>query len=231
MKKALSLILALMLCLSLCDCGENNSTGKDDPAADTIEENSTVISVEELTAQAIPFTKDDINGAMSNKAIAASFVDNVYSFEGTVFSIETDHVILEFYIKDDSGTLITNYAVLCAKVYLPVDELVELQKGQRIQVAGKVSSASNNEIIFEIAAIEQYYEVTGTLRGQNHSYEGSYNFQVGNSSVYELVYFADGVDLNGINTDGDQITISTIMLGKSSGMMFMYDYVDATIVN
>ena len=226
MKKIISLLLALVMCLSLCACGGDNNAAETEAPSETTVPEKVVLSKEEMEAVATPYTGDDLGKAIDNKAFASSFVGNVYSFEGTVFSIETDHVILEFYIEGDGSVYTTTSSVLSAKVHLPVEELAELQSRQKIKVVGEVSSVSGNKIVFENAFIDQYYEMTATLKGKNHSYDGAYNIQIGDSSRLKLVYFADDVDLSGINTDGDEITFLTKIVYD---IYHSVSYVDAII--
>lgn len=219
MKKILSLILTLVMCLSLCACGTTKSDSA--TASEVITETNTstnvILSDGELDTLAVSLTRDDLSKSIDNNAVRSSLVGNVYSFEGTVFSVEGDHVVLEFYIKDDQGTYLTNYSVLSAKVYLPPEELVELEENQRIKVVGKVSSVTANAIVFENAYIDQYYEIVGVLKGENHSNGGAYNIKIGDSSFLFLVYFAEDVDLSDINTDGEQITfLAKISYNKSN---------------
>ena len=222
MKKAVSIILALVLCLSLCACGGGNDTPETTEApTETTAPESTMLSNEELDALAVPFTEDDISDFSDNKALAATFVGNVYSFEGVVNSVQEDHVVFDFLI-DNNGKYYngTDHA----KVYLPTEELIELEQKQRVQVVGLVSSVSGNNIIFENAYIEQYYEITAILKGENHSYEGSYNIKIGDSNYLKLVYFAKDIDLNGINTDGDEITfLAKVTYNMTNGSNTYFD--------
>ena len=221
MKKALSLILALVLCLSLCACGGGNDTPEttEAPTETTTSEN-TMLSKEELDALAVPFTEDDIRNTVNNYALASSFIGNVYSFDGIVRFVSNDYVSLEVYIDDS----LENMSLQNATVYLAPEVLAELQYGQRVRVIGKISSLSNG-IESQNAYIDPYYEIEGTLNGYNASM-GGWNFFVEGSSYSKTVYFADGVDLSqydeSYTATGNEVTISTkIIDGK---------YTDAIIV-
>ena len=221
MKKSISLLLALVMCLSLCACGGGNDTPEttEAPTETTAPENTT-LSKEELDALAVPFTEEDIRNSVSNFAVASSFVGNVYSFEGIVRHVSNDCVSLEVYIDDS----LENMSLQNATVYLPTEVLVELQFGQRVQVVGKISSVSNG-IETKNAYIDQYYEIEGILKGYNASM-GGWNFFTKDSDYGKIVYFADGVDLSQYNesysANGDKVMISTKIIED--------DYKDATIV-
>lgn len=222
MKKVLSLILALVLCMSLCACagGSDAPETTEAPTETTVPENA-MLSKEELDTLAVPFTEEDISDFSSNKALASTFVGNVYSFEGVVNSVQEDHVVFDFLIVNNGSYY---NGMDHAKVYLPTEELIELEQKQRVKVVGLVSSVSGNNIVFENAYIEQYYEITATLKGENHSYEGSYNIKIGDSNVLKLVYFAKDVDLSGVNTDGDEITfLAKVTYNMTNGSNTYFD--------
>lgn len=234
MKKLISLLLTVIMCLSLVACGGGNNTPETSaPPVETTAPESTTLSKEELTSLAVEYTREDYDKAISNKAYASSFVDNVYSFEGTVFTVMEDYAVVTFRIKTDTTTYVTDVSMLCAKVYLPVEELAELEPQQIVRGVGKVTEVgvsvdtgyetfAGSGIVFENAYLDTEFECTATLKGANNSYEGAYNIKIGDSDYLKLIYFADGVDLSNINTDGDEITFtSKIIDGK---------YCDAVIV-
>ncbi len=234
MKKTISLLMVLALCLSLCACGGSNESADatKEPVETEAPENA-LLSKDELSALAVPYTREDYDKAITNKAYASSFVDNVYSFDGTVFTVMEDHAIVTFREETDTTIYVTDVSMLCAKVYLPIEELVNLEPNQRVLGIGKVTEVGANVdvgfetfpgsgIVFENAYLDTEFECTATLKGENHSYEGAYNIQVGDSSYLDLVYFADGVDLSGINTDSDEITFTAKIIDSN--------YHDAVIV-
>ncbi|MBE6731756.1 MAG: hypothetical protein E7564_08720 [Ruminococcaceae bacterium] len=231
-----ALLLVLIMSVLFCACGgnENASVSKADSEASsevagenkeetTESETADIVpSKEELEAKAISFTEEDIHNAISNKALAASFVGKTYSFEGRVAEVKEDRVVLEFNIPITSGNYYmagVNY--ICSEVYAPIEELIELKYTQRVKVVGTVNEVAEDSIswalqtynvpaiIFKDAYIDPYYEVTATLKGINNGFEekGAYNIKIGDNIVYDIVYFEKDTDLSGINTDGDEITI------------------------
>ena len=140
MKKALSLILALVLCLSLCACGGESKLTKED-----------------LLAKAQTVNADDIlNEIGGNKARAAKYIDSVYCITGHVLEIEENYAIVLAADTGDWNDHIHSddwcaYALLAVfRVYLPTEELAELNKCENIQFVGKIESITT----FAYAAIE-----------------------------------------------------------------------------
>jgi len=107
MKKAISLILALVMCLSLCACGGP--------------------SREEMLATAQEVSVNDLSNAFyDNKARAeANYIGKPLKITGKVHSIEADH----FIFRSTGG----QYGV---NVYLSKEELMGINKGDTITVIG-----------------------------------------------------------------------------------------------
>ena len=229
MKKTISLLLALVMCLSLCACGGGNDT------PDTIVTNApeeAVPTKEELLAQALAVDYTTINNdSFDNLAKAKSLYCNAtLKLDGVVCEIKEDHV------------RIGNGMSWGVSVYLPVEELIDLEKWQRIVVVGKTTDEIIEEANFtgtlslyqmpEAYLVDDYFEYQVTLKGKNESYDGAWNILLGDSNYANLVYFADGVDLSSYNTSsngnpGEDITI----LAKSKFDNYSsWVYYDATII-
>ena len=104
MKKAISLLLALVLCLSLCACGGGNETPNTTEApTETTAPEATKLTKEELLAKASSITNDEAKSALSNPAFAKSLVGNTYIIYGKVWNIEVDHLVIEIHTKDENG--------------------------------------------------------------------------------------------------------------------------------
>ena len=229
MKKAISLVLALVMCLSLCACGGGNDTPD---TTDTNAPEEAVPTKEELLAQALAVDYTTINNdSFENLAKAKSLYCNAtLKLDGVVCEIKEDHV------------RIGNGMSWGVSVYLPAEELIDLEKWQRIVVVGKTTDEIIEEANFtgtlslyqmpEAYLVDDYFEYQVTLKGKNESYEGAWNILLGNSSYANLVYFADGVDLSSYNTSsngnpGEDITI----LAKSKFDNYSsWVYYDATII-
>ena len=228
MKKALSLILALVLCLSLCACGGGNDTPD---TTDTKAPEEAVPTKEELLAQALAVDYTTINNdSFENLAKAKSLYCNAtLKLDGTIYEIKEDHV------------RIGNGLTWGVSVYLPTEDLIALEKWQRIVVVGNTTDEIIEETnhtgtlslyqMPEAYLVDDYFEYQVTLKGQNGSYDGAWNILLGDSDYANLVYFADGVDLSSFNTSsngnpGEKITI----LAKSKFENYTsWVYYDATI--
>ena len=232
MKKPLSLILALVLCLSLCACGGGNDTPVTNDTNAPVE---AVPTKDELLAQAQAVDYTTIhNDSIENLAKAKSLYCNAtLKLDGTIWEIKEDHV------------RIGNGLYWGVSVYLPTEELIALELGQRIVVVGKTTDEIIEEEyeafgytetlslyqMPEAYLVDDHFEYQVTLKGKNGSYEGAWNILFGDSNYANLVYFADGVDLSSFNTSsngnpGEKITI----LAKSKFENYTtWVYYDATI--
>ena len=228
MKQVISLLLALVLCLSLCACGGRNDTP--DPTVTNAPEEA-VPTKEELLAQALAVDYTTINNdSFENLAKAKSLYCNAtLKLDGTIYEIKEDHV------------RIGNGLTWGVSVYLPTEDLIALEKWQRIVVVGNTTDEIIEETnhagtlslyqMPEAYLVDDYFEYQVTLKGQNGSYDGAWNILLGDSDYANLVYFADGVDLSSFNTSsngnpGEKITI----LAKSKFENYTtWVYYDATI--
>lgn len=203
MKKVLSILLVLVLCLSLCACGGGNAdTSKTDeaPAETTVPQIDTTNAIAETPTHIY----DDV---MENQARA---MQNTYMMKCSVGQITNEYF--------ECGNL---------RIYLPVEDLAKLNKGEEVSVVGKITEVVEengqwgimywvkmgeaqlyNGEVPEVAPRE--HEIfTGLLKGKNNSYEGAWNIQIGNSNYLAIIYFAEGEDLSAYNEDynsGEEIT-------------------------
>lgn len=232
MKKTISLLLALVLCLSLCACGGGNETPETEAPSETTAPEVTKITKEELLAQALAVDYTTINNdSFDNLAKAKSLYCNAtLKLDGTVYEIKEDHV------------RIGNGLSWGVSVYLPAEELIDLEKWQRIVVVGKTTdeiieeqSYAGTLSLYQMAEaylVDDHFEYQVTLKGKNGSYDGAWNILLGDSNYANLVYFADGVDLSSFNTSsngnpGEKMTI----LAKSKFENYSsWVYYDATII-
>ena len=116
MKKTISLLLALVLCLSLCACGsakqETGSAEKNGEleASANSETQVELMSKEDMLSSADPLTRDEVDKSINNIAFAKSLIGNVYTFAGNIWSVEEDHAVITFYIQDENGKCATEAA-------------------------------------------------------------------------------------------------------------------------
>lgn len=220
MKKALSLILALVLCLSLYACGGGNDTPEttEAPTETTIPEEVNM-SKDEMLSVSTPLTRDEIAKSISNIAFAKSLIGNTYTFDGEVFSVAEDHAVVTFLITDEQGVYGTAANVMVANLYLPVDALISLENQQRLSFVGKLEDVSTHDdtipgwgkksvvdMVFKnVAVVSDRFEKTGILHSRNASYgENAWNIEFPNNDHLGLAHFRDDVSAY----QGKEITYS-----------------------
>lgn len=231
MKKILTLLLVAIMTISMVACGES-TTSSEESNTSTEESTTNIATKEDMLAEALSVDYTTINNdSFENLAKAKSLYCNAtLKLDGTVYEIKEDHV------------RIGNGLSWGVSVYLPTEELIALEKWQRIVVVGKTT----DEIIEEKGAtqtlslyqmpeaylVDDYFEYQVTLKGKNESYDGAWNILLGDSNYANLVYFADGVDLSSFNTSsngnpGEKMTI----LAKSKFENYTsWVYYDAIII-
>lgn len=170
MKKTLSLLLALVLCLYLCACGGSNDM------SETAEDNS-LLAKEKLLELAINLDNDEelynlvastyVTGAPSGDGIGVyalelltsqnrakfvkNYIDNISIISGVVVKIEKDYCLLGY--KMNGGSPAHNGGI---RVYLDLDELAELTLLNTITVVGTLIEDEGNECV---AIIENGHRV------------------------------------------------------------------------
>lgn len=203
MKKTISLLLALMMCLSLCACGGGNDTPETEAPTETT---VPLLDVENAITETPTHIYDDV---MENQARA---MQNTYMMECPVGSITNEYF--------ESGNL---------RIYLASEELAKLNKGENIAIVCKITEVIEEKDSWGItywiefgdaqlydgevpAVAPREHEIfTGLLKGKNESYEGAWNIQIGDSNYLKLIYFAEGTDLSAFNeayNSGEEITFS-----------------------
>ena len=110
MKKVFALLLAIVLCFSLCACG-----GQSEPELTKEELISTDLKTDIMTLQGEVY---------SNKVKAMQDYGNKpIIISGKVLTVETDHVVL-------------CESQVCLDAYLSVEDLMKVESGEIISVAG-----------------------------------------------------------------------------------------------
>ena len=135
MKKALSLILALVLCLSMCACGEKEMTKEE------MVKTATVISADEMNA--------DIGG---NKAKAKTYIDGVYIITGRVSEIEEEYCIVRARKADHTKIVYAHHdgwgefdAEFELHVYLPLEDLANVEFASDISFVGMITEIGSKQ--------------------------------------------------------------------------------------
>ena len=208
MKKTISLLLALVMCLSLCACGGGNSDTPDTSnTAETTAPEVKTMTKEEMLEQAVTVDKTTIqNDTIENIVKAKSMYCNaVLLLEGNVSEIKQDHIV--FGNSDFS-----------IDVYLPEEDLINLRSGQKIVVVGQTTDTiEETTATFEGFSYSTYhysmpnaylvqdkFEVTG--QKWDKSYDGKgYNFKIGDNPYLWIVYFDESVDIE--NVPAGELTV------------------------
>ena len=132
MKKVISLLLALVMCLSLCACGGDNDTPEatETPTEATEEQ----LSKEDLIANAITTDITTLQTAVYQNEVKAKqdYCGKPIIVSGKAIRVEDDHVE----ICDSQVSL---------DAYLSIDELVKISTQTNITVVGIISDIQDVE--------------------------------------------------------------------------------------
>ena len=223
MKKWIALLLAVAMCLTLMACGgkaPEAEAEKEETTAETEAAKPATLTKDEMLGTAVALTRDEIDKSITNIAFAKSLIGTVYTFGGEIWSVEEDHAVITFYIQDGPNSAYgTASNVMVAHLYLPLEELIQLEHQQRFNFVGRLDDVTTHQetipdwgtdtvvdLVFESAAIvSDRFEKTGVLRSPNESYgNNSWNIKFENSDYLGLVYFAEDVSAY----QGQEITYS-----------------------
>ena len=204
MKKLITILLALVLCLSLCACG-----GKEEAPAPTETEPAATeyvpLEVELCAEYAIDKLKTNLkkpDSLVIHELYGVETEDSCiiaiqYSAENSFGDTKTDNLFLDMLITEN-GYAVRTYgsgsfeeadnqkytAQFCAKNKKRHGFYVF--DAQSLRVKAFVESEVTAEIV----------EFGGKLKGKNDSYEGAWNVQIGDDDYLKVVYFAEGTDLS-----------------------------------
>lgn len=196
MKKVLSAILALVICLSLCACGgeDNNSPNTTDAP-----EGARVASKEEMLASASEFSCTNYLKEYKDNPVRAeqNYVGQVVKFVGCVDSISAKSVVVlpmnEAY----------NFSADCKiKVALSTDEIMLLSTGDKIAIVGEVAElpiVMNTAYTYPVSEhiagqLEHMIEIFGNDNdgdGTIEKTDGSFGFFTAYKSAFPLLTGAE----------------------------------------
>ena len=134
MKKALSFILALMLCLSLCACGGNEAA---EGADENVTSNQVVTEAPEPKIEMVLF--DDLIADLENEAKAQLNVGKGANIFAQVDTIKSDYC----------GVTLFHDKFHQARILLPTEVLAEMKVDQVIAVTAIIDSIESSIYVFK----------------------------------------------------------------------------------
>ena len=141
MKKTISLLLALVICLSLCACGGGDETTSKDIPNDVQEPISATTSADESSEDTPAMTAADIleNAVLINSAdVYVAAYENIiraeseYDGKPVLFREKIIELQKDYIVVGEANTRI--------KVYLETEDIITLNNGQDVFVAGITSN-------------------------------------------------------------------------------------------
>lgn len=159
MKKGLSLLLALVMCLSLCACGGGNDIPKTTEATAPEE---VKMSKDEMLNIAIPINLDMIGRAFEDNKVNAqeTYFNRYYTIVGEVYAIEVDHVIIRPISAVFGGGA---FSVSKCTVKLSTDEIKTLSREDVIEVCGKLTDFEAGYQVYNLT-IEDAFFVSNEIK-------------------------------------------------------------------
>lgn len=219
MKKALSLLLALVLCLSLCACGGNEST---DIPADTNSTADAVMTKEEMLENAQNLNYFDFEKNVTENMVRAEemYVGNIFKMAGFVTEINDNGCVL-------SCLNTSNYLSGYIHVPLTRKELMNLNVNERIVVVGEISEITKGSVKFGSA-----YYVSNEFEGTVKIYSVLYASASDSLPIYATASYVGIMDENPApmcNVYLDGSTLATLKKDDEitiTGKVVMYDRMD-----
>lgn len=136
MKKAISFFLVLVLSLSLCACGEGDTSQNTTAVTEAPTEAPSVATKEEMLASASAFSCEEFLQDYKDNPVRAEgiYVGQVVKFVGYVNSISKDHIV----VLPMNGDY--QYAADCSmKVTLSSDGIMALSTGMQVAIVGEIA--------------------------------------------------------------------------------------------
>lgn len=178
MKKLVLLVLSLAMVVSLCACGGSGETPNNDETTPSVEENTEAQkqTMDELLSTAIEIDGYTFFQEYNDNKVKHSSDYNEKSclVEGNIYEIEADHIVVT-----DSN--------LKVNIYLPTEEIVELQKGQYVEIVGIVENIGfeqNMSLIWVTVdfntgyIVNTVYEKTGQVMISDYTVDGKHTYEL-----------------------------------------------------
>ncbi len=196
MKKAITIILALVMVLSLVACGGNQQSSPHENGTESIDNNATdnttttdevSLSKEEMINKSQPLTINEIAEEIyNNKARAkGKYANGTYSIWGTIIEINSDSCDISVY----------KYPQVFVRVYLPVDELIQLNQNEAIQVVGIITD------IFDETEQVYEYSIPRTIISMQDAFFITNIYEINNASFSSMSYSRTNYNYNAVISD------------------------------
>ena len=131
---------------------ENVAVEEELPDEQTTEE-SIVLTKDEMMDVAIELNTEDYDAMLNNIAKASTYTDSIVVVSGSIQSVDMEYCVLSPIVYSlNEGDIITNVydsQLLSLSVYLPTDELVELEYLQEISIVGKITNVEKSTTMIE----------------------------------------------------------------------------------
>lgn len=208
MKKLIALFLAAMLCLSLAACSKAPEASSESSAEST---ESAYADVEACAAYAIEKLKTVLKNPASlqvNSLSAVATDDSYiyaidYSAENSFGGMNRSSLYLDVY-RIENGFAARTYGT--GSFYDEENQQYTAQFYLKyIKVSGsymldpETFQVTGLDVTYVDDTINQRVQLVGKMKGEKGAdtgYEGAWDFQVGDNSFLQVVYFAEGTDLS-----------------------------------
>ena len=197
MKNKSTLFILLALCLFLCACGSSATAPEPTvPAVSTEPAPAALprLTKEELMSLSKWMPISLLKQATEDPTYAETLIGNPYRFDGIIHSIEADHAVVQFSLKDRLSLFEPEVETVAAEIYLSADELASVVLGQKVVFVGRfddyTSTEGTNRIVFYNAAIEHdRFENYGEIKELNTDYEpNTWNVQFAGSDIKPITF-------------------------------------------
>lgn len=186
MKKLFTLLLAVLMTVSMVACGDK--TTQDNSSSDTQEH-----TLDDLLADAVELDGNTFfQEYQSNKVkLSSQYEGKSCLVAGTIDAIENDHIVVV-----DSN--------LKVNVYIPTDEIIELEKNQYVEVVGILENIGSEQELSMIWATVDFN--TGYLSKSVYSKTGIYKADSSTDGTHP-----QGTYLECINDSGNKYFVEVVL--------------------
>ncbi len=216
MKKAISLLLAFVVCLFLCACGGANdapsTTETPQTPTETNEQADSIMTKEEMLESA-----EEVSLSQLNDDSSSNFSDAKQRYCGKILKLQGE---VKGFSQDGDFVSLTCGGDFDVIVYMSSEEMSTLKRGQQIIVVGQMAEELDGYLYQMPLAylVQDRFEVTGTVQGTG------VGIIIEDIDGILTIHWAEGIDYK--QYAWQQVTISSICINENTGLSFY----DATVV-